>query len=322
MWHDLLICVTWFIHTCDMTYSQTIVVRFVHISGMTHWFIRVTHLLDTYAWRDSCDMTHTHVWHDAYTCLTCLTHVGNTLGGTHDYLKRTQTRGDTNDRWLKWSLVVNDDSLITEDHSKITHKWLWNHQWWHKWSLIGDTNDDSLVTHMTTDWLLRITQRDLQVTSCNHSMIMSHQLWCIWCIYTCTYIYIHVHIYMNVRIQSAMNDCMAQMVTHRWHKWYVAQMTSDDPNTPHSKHAWLLPTAPANLHSTYAYVWRDSFIRVTWLINRRGMTHSYVWRDSCICVTWLIDLFEWHDSFTCVTWLIHTHHLGDTNDKRHEYSAF
>jgi len=86
---------------------------------------------------------------------------------------------------------------------------------------------------------------------------------------------------------------------------------------------------------THSYVWRDSFICVTWLIlcvftllpQLRwhdcftrvwrdlficDVTYSHAWRDSFICVTWLIPRvftpltqLRWHDSFTYVTWLIH-----------------
>ena len=42
------------------------------------------------------------------------------------------------------------------------------------------------------------------------------------------------------------------------------------------------------------YVWHDSFIRATWLIDMCDMTHWYVWHDSLICVTWLIHM--WHTS--------------------------
>jgi len=60
---------------------------------------------------------------------------------------------------------------------------------------------------------------------------------------------------------------------------------------------------------THSYVWRDSFICVTWLIHVCDMTHSYVWHDSFIYVTWLIHMCDMthsymsHDSFICVTWL-------------------
>ena len=62
---------------------------------------------------------------------------------------------------------------------------------------------------------------------------------------------------------------------------------------------------------THSYVWHDSFICVTRLINMCDMTRSYVWHDSFICVTWLIhmcdmtDSYVRHDSFICVKWLIH-----------------
>jgi len=61
---------------------------------------------------------------------------------------------------------------------------------------------------------------------------------------------------------------------------------------------------------THSYVWRDSFIRVAWLIRTCDMTHSYVWHDSFKCVTWIIHMcdvthsYVWHDLFMCVTRLI------------------
>jgi len=63
---------------------------------------------------------------------------------------------------------------------------------------------------------------------------------------------------------------------------------------------------------THWYVWHDSLICVTWLIDMCDMTHWYVWHDSLICVPWLIDMCDmtlWyvrHDSLICATWLFHT----------------
>jgi len=68
-----------------------------------------------------------------------------------------------------------------------------------------------------------------------------------------------------------------------------------------------------------AYIWRDAFICVTWLIHICDGTHSNVWHDSflsviwliCICVTWcnhicdMTDSFVWHDSLICMTCLIY-----------------
>jgi len=64
---------------------------------------------------------------------------------------------------------------------------------------------------------------------------------------------------------------------------------------------------------THSYVWRDSFISVTWLIHKCNVTHfkcdvthSYVWRDSFIRVTWLIHMCDVTHLLLilCVTWLI------------------
>jgi len=83
-----------------------------------------------------------------------------------------------------------------------------------------------------------------------------------------------------------------------------------------------------------SYVWRDSFVCVTWLIHMCDVTHLYEWHGSFTRVIWLIrvydkadwnlqkllicmrvttDSYVWHDSVTCVhclvliyaTWLIY-----------------
>jgi len=74
---------------------------------------------------------------------------------------------------------------------------------------------------------------------------------------------------------------------------------------------WLFHTCD----KTRLYVWHDSFMCVTWLMNMGciqadHVTHSYVWHDSFICVTWLFYMrdmtrsYVWHDSFMRVTWLV------------------
>ena len=91
---------------------------------------------------------------------------------------------------------------------------------------------------------------------------------------------------------------------------------------------------------THWYLWHDSLMSVSWLIDTCDMTHSYMWHDSFIYVTWLIHkcvmtrvmcvtslmhtcdmthlhlrhdwltlvtavTYVWHDSFIYVSWLIH-----------------
>jgi len=60
----------------------------------------------------------------------------------------------------------------------------------------------------------------------------------------------------------------------------------------------------------FVYVWRDSFICVTWLIHMCVVTHSYVWHNSFTCV--------WHDLGLWVTWLIHE--WGKTHSQAPAYA--
>ena len=69
---------------------------------------------------------------------------------------------------------------------------------------------------------------------------------------------------------------------------------------------------------THSYVWRDSFICVTWLLHMCDMTPSHVWHDSFIRVIWLFHmcdmtpLYARSNSFIRVTWLIHTSDITHT----------
>jgi len=56
MWHNSFTCVTWLIHTCDMTHSHMWHDSFTHVT----WLVR------------TCDITHSHRWHDSFTHMTWL----------------------------------------------------------------------------------------------------------------------------------------------------------------------------------------------------------------------------------------------------------
>ena len=91
VWHDTFmcgtytfICVTWLIHTCDMTRlyvwkgeARNLSSLLVHMRGTTHsyvWhdsFICLTWLIHMY------DMTHSYVWHVSFICMTWLIHMGD-----------------------------------------------------------------------------------------------------------------------------------------------------------------------------------------------------------------------------------------------------
>jgi len=50
-WHDLVICVTWLIHMCDMAHSYVWHGVFICVIWIIHM----------------CDTPHSHVWHDSFT---------------------------------------------------------------------------------------------------------------------------------------------------------------------------------------------------------------------------------------------------------------
>jgi len=61
---------------------------------------------------------------------------------------------------------------------------------------------------------------------------------------------------------------------------------------------------------THSYVWRGSFICVTWLFYMCDVTRSYVWRDSFICVIWQIHSFV--ESWMWHQWMIHVTHNNES----------
>jgi len=46
------------------------------------------------------------------------------------------------------------------------------------------------------------------------------------------------------------------------------------------------------MQATCTYVWHVSFMCVTWLIHKCGMTHLFVRHVACICATWLIYICD------------------------------
>jgi len=83
VWHDSLICVTWLFHTCDTTYSYTcartrdVVQTLSRINGSCHvWMSHVTREVvmshTNVSINESCQITHSHIWHDPFTYVTWL----------------------------------------------------------------------------------------------------------------------------------------------------------------------------------------------------------------------------------------------------------
>jgi len=74
---------------------------------------------------------------------------------------------------------------------------------------------------------------------------------------------------------------------------------------------------------THSYMWHDSLMHVTWLIDTCNMTYGHpplvfrcTLRDTCVCdMCAMTHPYLRHDSWIHVTWLIHT------RDMTHGYSA-
>jgi len=131
VWHDSFICVTWLIHTCDMTHSYV-----WHDSSIcVTWLIHMCDVTPSQVWHDSfvcvawcghdclCDMTHSHVWCDLFTCVTFIfvTWLLHMRDITHSYVWRdlfrrvTCQNGNTrkeihhaNSRWNVWKLSTHN----------------------------------------------------------------------------------------------------------------------------------------------------------------------------------------------------------------------
>ena len=63
-------CVTWFIHVCDMIHSCVSQDSFMCVT----WFIHVCDTARVYLIH-KCGMTHSCVWHDSFMCVTWFIHV-------------------------------------------------------------------------------------------------------------------------------------------------------------------------------------------------------------------------------------------------------
>jgi len=121
-----IICVTWLIHMCDMTYLHVWHDSFIHVNTCVTWkknpsSPRVsphhTHQRTSYVWHDlftrvmwrihKCDVTHSQVWHDSFIHVTWLSH-------THHTCVTRLLSGLT-------ANVATPHTLMTFPHVDVTH---------------------------------------------------------------------------------------------------------------------------------------------------------------------------------------------------------
>ena len=127
---DWFTCVTWRIHTCDMTHSYVWHDSFIRATWLVHtcgrWcWIRWSPCSASYVWRDSfirvtwllhsCDMTYSYVWHEPFICATWLLH---TCDMTHSHVCQNShlTRQG-------YGGILNMHECVVSD---MTHSYVWH----------------------------------------------------------------------------------------------------------------------------------------------------------------------------------------------------
>ena len=242
------------------------------------------------------EMTHPHVWHDSFICVTWLIHMCDM----------------TPDICVTWLIHMCDvtHSCVTwlTQTCDVTHSYvsiIWNviQRWRMGWlRLVGSLKsyvsfakepckrDDILQKRRMISRSLLIVATPYLIHMCD----MTHlHMWCdsFVCV-TCHIESCHTHTKSRVfgccKVLQGVAVCCIYFPLH-------------------------LPSVPISvtllIHKcdmTHSYVWHDSFICVTWLIHMCDMTPSHVWHDSFLCMTWLLHMcdmthqYVWHDSSICV----------------------
>ena len=108
MWHDPFICVTFLIHTYDMSHSYVWHDLFICVT----WLI---HMCDmTHSWHDSSDMTHLYLISSSIRDFRKLIHMNDT---THPYVSHGASI------CVPWCMHRWD---MTRLYQKMTHSYVWH----------------------------------------------------------------------------------------------------------------------------------------------------------------------------------------------------
>jgi len=196
-------------------------------------------------------------------------------------------------------------------------RYMWNttsHIWM---SRVTHINESCHVSHI---WMSHVTRMD---ASCH----MSH----IWMRHA-------THTKLNENSLTYAKSCVGDAI------FVIVRLTRIGMALPIKKKKWRVQCGygvawPIDMcELTYAYVWRDWHVRVTWHIHIRGIIHSCVltclihtcaMTDAFIRVTWLIRMYDkkwsrvdalldvcvmlrlcvWRDAFIRVTWIIHVNDM-------------
>jgi len=163
----------------------------------------------------------------------------------------------------------------------LTHMWEMTHAYvWHDPSIFP------ILLHSLTFTRNRVWfDPFLRVTWLTHMCDMTHVYY-----RTCSYVFTHDP-FMYVTWLFYMPNMIPLI--------YFPKSTFH----PNHNRLWLISIC--DMTHSCIYVWRDSFMCVTWLTHMCDLTHWCVWNDSFIRVTWLVHTcdtthsYVWHDCFIC-----------------------
>jgi len=111
-WHNPFVCVTWFIHTCDMTHDVTCLIYMRDVTNsIVTWLVHTRHD----SWRD---VTHSYAWHDSYTYVTWLIRLW------HDSIIWDTTHDVT------WPIHVLDMTHSLVWHDSFVRDMTWTYETW------------------------------------------------------------------------------------------------------------------------------------------------------------------------------------------------
>jgi len=301
VWRDSF---TWLVHMCDMTHLHE---QPVGESVGAVW------------WHDSCgtchtrclvcDMTHSHVWHDSFMCVTWLIHMCD-MTHLHDTF--------TCVTWLIHVCDMTHSHVWHVTHDDLYVTWLIQSHGWH----------DSF---MCVTWLIHMcdmTHLHEQAVGEAVRAAWWHDSYGTWLIYICDMTHSHVWDDLFICVpwlismsrllvnQSELRDDMTPV----WHDsftcvtWlmcgtWLVYMSRLFVNQSGLRRCEFADGCVIDVGFT-----QDKYNNALWgkvRVRVCDMTRSCVWHDAFICVTWRIHTcdmshsYVWHDAFTCVTW--HTH---------------
>jgi len=247
-----------------------------HLYACHDSFVCVTWLIHIRA------MTHSHLWYDSFTWVPWLIYIHHM---THSYV--------WHDSFIcvPWLIHICDMTHLHAHHdTSVCGTWL----------LLTLLDLGSSMTHWCATDLHDSSKRGTRlVRACgmpSYCIVVPYwcdmtplPVWhdsCIWLIgmpYLTDFrlLYDALICYRVATISRLLTIIGLFCKRALWKRHYSAKETYNFKEPTNCSH-------PILIYMTHLYVWRGSFLRVTWLLHICDMTPSSLWHDSFIFVTWLL----------------------------------